>query len=50
MILTKEELSKIGKSLVIEAKQEGSKEYQEGYTNGVLDFYNRLLKIIKKGK
>jgi hypothetical protein len=50
MELTKEALSKIGKALVIEAKQEGSKEYQEGYSNGVFDFYNHLLKVIKKGK
>ena len=50
MELTKETLSKIGKLLVIEAKQEGPKEYQEGYSNGVLDFHNHLLKIIKKGK
>lgn len=48
MGLTKEELSKIGKALVVEAKQEGSKEYQEGYSNGVFDFYNHLLKITKK--
>lgn len=50
MELTKEVLSKIGKALVVEAKLEGPEEYQEGYSNGVLDFYNPLLKIIKKGK
>lgn len=43
MELTKEVLSKIGKALVIEAKQ-------EGYSNGVLDFHNHLLKFIKKSK
>jgi hypothetical protein len=46
MKITKEELLKIGKKLIAEAKHDGTKEYQEGYSDGVLDVFNELNKIV----
>ena len=46
MKITKEELLKIGRKLMAEAKHDGTKEYQEGYSDGVLDIFNELDKLV----
>lgn len=48
--MLKADLVKVMKDLMIEAKQNTTKEYQEGYSDGIFDFFNHLDKHITKPK